>query len=134
MAEIPYIGNELELFMHARNWKNYFGSFLRGYLKGKVLEVGAGIGSTTGFLCDGTQEKWLCLEPDPTLYAELAKKLADGSFPSCCSAIKGITRDLPKEEKYKGWRGTGLCTGTIGGRRVSDRTGTGPPVFIQPFR
>ena len=100
MAEIPYIGNELELFMHARNWKNYFGSFLRGYLNGKVLEVGAGIGSTTGFLCDGTQEKWLCLEPDPTLYAELAKKLAEGSFPACCSAVKGITRDLPKEEKY----------------------------------
>jgi SAM-dependent methyltransferase len=100
MAEIPYVGNELELFMHARNWKNYFGSFLRGYLSGRVLEVGAGIGSTTGFLCDGTQEKWLCLEPDPVLYGELTKKIAAGQFPSCCSAIKGTTRDLPKEEKY----------------------------------
>ncbi len=100
MSEIPYIGNELELFMHARNWKNYFGSFLRGYLSGKILEVGAGIGSTTGFLCDGTQDKWICLEPDPALYNELARKIESHQFPPCCSAIKGITRDLPKEEKY----------------------------------
>jgi SAM-dependent methyltransferase len=86
--------------MHAQNWKNYFGSHLRGYLTGRVLEVGAGIGSTTGFLCDGKQDKWLCLEPDPGLYDELAKKIADHDLPPCCSSFKGITRDLPKEEKY----------------------------------
>ena len=100
MSEIPYVGNELELFMHAKNWKNYFGGFLRRYLSGRVLEVGAGIGGTTEFLCDGTQDKWVCLEPDPALYGDLAKKIAERQLPPCCSAIKGISRDLPKEEKY----------------------------------
>ena len=100
MHEISYIGNELELFQNATVWKNYFGSFLKPYLHGKVLEVGAGIGSTTQYLCDGTQEKWVCLEPDPNLYMELEKKIKSNQFPSCCTSIKGITRDLPADEKY----------------------------------
>ncbi|MHA4808691.1 class I SAM-dependent methyltransferase [Flavitalea flava] len=100
MSEISYIGNELELFMHARNWKNYFGSFFQQYLTGKVLEVGAGIGSTTSFLCDGKQEKWVCLEPDPNLYDDLRKKIESRELPSCCSSIKGITSDLPPGEKF----------------------------------
>ena len=45
-----YPGGELELFEHARNWKKYFSHFIKPYLKGRVLEVGAGIGSTTVIL------------------------------------------------------------------------------------
>lgn len=100
MQEIPYIGNELELFEHATAWKKYYGKFLTPYFKGRVLEVGAGIGGTTSELCNGSQEKWLCLEPDPDLYAKLEGKIREGQLPACCSSLKGTTADLPQTEKF----------------------------------
>jgi len=100
MSEIPYIGNELDLFEKATVWKKYYGNFLAPYLKGKILEVGAGIGGTTPELCDGSQEKWICLEPDPDLFAKLEKKIQDHRLPACCSCVKGITKDLPTNELF----------------------------------
>ena len=100
MQEIAYQGNELELFQHATVWKNYFGSFIKPHLKGNILEVGAGIGSTTLHLCDGSQPKWTCLEPDPELFSELEKKIKTNTLPSCCHAVKGVISDLSPEEKY----------------------------------
>src|ERR1044071_6096326 len=100
MHEISYVGNELELFQHATVWKNYFARFIKPYLKGKVLEIGAGIGSTTLHVCDGTQEKWVCLEPDPGLYAKLEQKIAGKELPACCTSIKGIIQDVPPAEKF----------------------------------
>ena len=38
-----YIGNELELFKNATNWKKYFCSKIAEFIHGDVLEVGAGI-------------------------------------------------------------------------------------------
>lgn len=100
MQEIPYVGNELELFQHATTWKNYFGKFLQPYLKGKVLEVGAGIGGTTLHLCDGTQTKWTCLEPDRDLFQELKRKVDAKELPACCEAVKGVISDLPPSVTY----------------------------------
>jgi hypothetical protein len=100
MTEIAYVGNELELFEHATAWKAYYGRFLAPFLKGSILEVGAGIGGTTRELCNGTQEKWVCLEPDPVLYAQLHDKMAAGELPACCRSIKGTTTDLNREEKF----------------------------------
>jgi SAM-dependent methyltransferase len=100
MSEIPYIGNELELFAHAKNWKNYFGEVLRPYFGRKVLEVGAGLGGTTAALCNGKQDKWVCLEPDPALFDQLAARIETGQLPPCCQAYKGVTTDLPAEDKY----------------------------------
>ena len=45
-----YIGSELELFSHAKHWKQYWASKVRPLIKGSVLEVGAGIGSNTKLL------------------------------------------------------------------------------------
>ena len=100
MGEIPYIGNELDLFEQATNWKRYYGRFLAPFLKEKVLEVGAGIGGTTRELCDGTQEKWLCLEPDPNLYATLENRINKKQLPACCFSKKGTTSDLAQGEKF----------------------------------
>jgi hypothetical protein len=100
MGEIPYVGNELDLFEQATNWKRYYGRFLAPFLKEKVLEVGAGIGGTTRELCDGTQEKWLCLEPDPQLYATLENRINTKQLPTCCFSIKGTTGDLAQAEKF----------------------------------
>jgi len=100
MSEIPYIGNELDLFEKATVWKKYYGRFLAPYLKGKVLEVGAGIGGTTYELCDGSQEKWLCLEPDPDLYTKLENKIKENRLPACCSSLKGTTSDLSTGDQF----------------------------------
>ena len=100
MQEIVYQGNELQLFQHATVWKNYFGSFIKPYLKGNILEVGAGIGSTTLQLCDGSQTEWICLEPDPVLFSQLEKNISTGTLPSCCNAIKGVITDLSPEKKF----------------------------------
>ena len=86
-----YAGTELELFQHARNWKAYYGRFIRPFLRGDVLEVGAGIGATTDVLCDGSQQRWVCLEPD----AALASRIAAERLPRCCEVMTGTTAAFP---------------------------------------
>lgn len=69
-----YQGDELELFQHAKNWKKYFSRQIKPFIKGNVLEVGAGIGATTLLLNDGTASKWLMLEPDEQMSNSLKRK------------------------------------------------------------
>jgi ubiquinone/menaquinone biosynthesis C-methylase UbiE len=100
MQGMPYAGKELELFQHATLWKKYFGSFIKSYLHGKILEVGAGIGSTTIHICDGTQEEWICLEPDRGNWKELDRRIQNTELPVCCVAVQGTIDDLPKDKKF----------------------------------
>lgn len=92
---VTYIGNELELFQEAHNWKSYYGSLVKPLLKGRVLEVGAGIGATTLSLCDGTQDDWLCIEPDPRLEVEVRDKIESKALPGCVRSHLGTLADLP---------------------------------------
>ena len=62
-----YVGTELELFAGATNWKSYLGSALRPYVRGRVLEVGAGIGGNINYLINPAVTEWTALEPDPAL-------------------------------------------------------------------
>ena len=71
MSQFTYIGTELELFARAKNWKNYLRFLLKKYIKGRVLEVGAGIGNNTKLLSNSQYSHWLCLEPDPELFQVL---------------------------------------------------------------
>lgn len=71
MSDYSYEGDELPTFAEAVRWKRYFSSRLRPWLKGDVLEVGAGQGGTTALLYDGSQRSWTCLEPDPQLAAQI---------------------------------------------------------------
>jgi SAM-dependent methyltransferase len=96
MSDFQYMGSELEIFAHARHWKSYVRSQLRPYLIGDVLEVGAGIGGTTQALNNGTQQRWVCLEPDPAF----AKKIS--SFPHLrnCEVLVGTLPDLGPQEIF----------------------------------
>jgi SAM-dependent methyltransferase len=67
-----YIGTELELFAAALNWKAYIRRQIGLYIKGHVLEVGAGIGETTKALLNGHIARWTCLEPDQKLAERMA--------------------------------------------------------------
>ena len=69
-----YIGNELELFKNATNWKKYFSSIIAEYIHGDVLEVGAGIGINTNYLVNNSKISSItCIEPDPTLCLQIKK-------------------------------------------------------------
>src|SRR6476646_3658868 len=78
-----YSGSELDNAALAVNWKAYFRSRLKRYIRGNVLEVGAGLGGTPVQLRAGTESSWLCLEPD----AALAERLR--------SAVGGASSSVP---------------------------------------
>ncbi|MDZ4873289.1 MAG: hypothetical protein CLLPBCKN_002685 [Chroococcidiopsis cubana SAG 39.79] len=100
MQDYSYIGAELELFSQAYNWKNYYGNLVQKYLQGRVLEVGAGIGATTEFLCKGHQKEWLCLEPDPILTEKIDLKISVGRVPACCKSRVGTSADLASNDRF----------------------------------
>ncbi len=86
---LKYPGDELVLFQHAKKWKKYFSQQIKPFIKGSVLEVGAGIGATTLLLNDDTTEKWLLLEPDKEMAAELKKKIQTKKLPANCQLQTG---------------------------------------------
>jgi hypothetical protein len=90
-----YIGKELTIFAHALNWKHYYTSIIRPFFGKRVAEVGAGIGATTLTVCNGTQEEWICLEPDPILRTEVDRLIAEGKLPACCRTQGGFVSDIP---------------------------------------
>ncbi len=75
MSEVAfkYVGNELDTFSRARNWRSYWVSTLRPYIAGDVLEVGAGIGTNIAPVNNSQVSSIHCLEPDPDLAAYLGR-------------------------------------------------------------
>jgi ubiquinone/menaquinone biosynthesis C-methylase UbiE len=98
MTASRYVGSELEVFAHAVNWKSYFQSYIAQFLAGDVLEVGAGIGSTTRLLCNGSQSRWICLEPDPVLVEVLTKDEALAK--RNCEMVLGSLQDLRQDQLF----------------------------------
>jgi 2-polyprenyl-3-methyl-5-hydroxy-6-metoxy-1,4-benzoquinol methylase len=95
MAEpYKYEGNELELFRHAKNWKSYFSKIIKPFIKGSVLEVGAGLGATTEILNDGSATSWMLLEPDDKMVTALQEKINQGLLPVNCFIKKGTTNEV----------------------------------------
>ena len=98
MSEIEYIGTELELFAAARNWKRYLRDVMSPHFGGDVLEVGAGIGTTTRALSTGKESSWTCLEPDPSLSATLRQAVED--LPVAPRVVTGTLADLPAGDRF----------------------------------
>jgi SAM-dependent methyltransferase len=94
VTSTTYVGSELDVFADAVQWKGYVRRQLRPYLHGRVLEVGAGIGTTTAALHSGRVTEWVCLEPDPALVARLEEARLDGRIPAACQVVQGTTRDV----------------------------------------
>src|ERR1700693_5566434 len=66
-----YAGSELEIFEKAHNWKAYLRRSMEPYLRGSVLEVGAGLGANTRQFAALGFERWTCLEPDLVLLEQI---------------------------------------------------------------
>lgn len=95
-----YVGDELDLFAAAVRWKAYFRRRIAPYLGAEVLEVGAGLGGTTRALCRGTERRWVCLEPDPTLAARLDAERAAGRLPAGCEVVVGTLEDRLRDDQF----------------------------------
>ncbi len=100
MSDSKYIGEELEIFAHAINWKNYYGSLLKPHFGERVLEVGAGLGTTTVSLYDQKVTEWICLEPDKNFYELLEKRIKNKELPSACKARHGTLSEIDPDDMF----------------------------------
>jgi SAM-dependent methyltransferase len=102
MAETSrtYEGSELELFAKAVHWKGYWGKVVRPYLGSRVLDVGAGIGSTARLLCGEHQSLWVALEPDAQLAAHIRQATAAGTIPKVCEVRVGTLQTIGADEGF----------------------------------
>lgn len=66
-TDYNYVGNELDVFSQAQNWKRYWSSRMQEHLLGDLLEVGAGLGANLGYLVKPRVRSVTALEPDERL-------------------------------------------------------------------
>jgi len=92
MSEFAYAGSELDIFEKAVHWKRYFARHMTPYIRGEVLEAGAGIGANLKMFSHLDFRRWTCLEPD----REMAERLR-GSLPRDAryETVVGTLQDLP---------------------------------------
>jgi SAM-dependent methyltransferase len=98
MSELKYVGSELDLFAAVWNWKAYWSQQIRPFLRGDILEVGAGIGSNTRFLNTGDADRWVCLEPDPELTAQLVKNSGQTELRRADEIVCGTLESLADQQ------------------------------------
>jgi len=94
LSNFKYQGSELEIFKHAKNFKNYYKSLLTPYIKpGPVLEVGAGIGEMTRYLRPlSPRSIWICLEPDKAYSLTIQKKISGNLIDKKVKVYNGILK------------------------------------------
>jgi SAM-dependent methyltransferase len=97
MTSYQYVGSELEVFEKARNWKRYFSLQLQPYLRGKVLEVGSGIGSNTKLFAGASVDRWTCLEPDAGLLKQFT---GQEPAPERYEIIEGTLADIEAQRRF----------------------------------
>ncbi len=94
MSQHAYVGSELDLFAKAVRWKAYWRTEILPYVRGSVLEVGAGNGNNTRWLADSPVERWVCIEPDPQLCDQLR------ATPRAPDVLGGTLEDLSETERF----------------------------------
>jgi len=92
MSDFKYVGSELDLFAAVWNWKKYWSQQIQPFLRGDILEVGAGIGSNTRFLNRGCSGRWVCLEPDPELIGQHLRHFGptERSYETVCGTLEAL--------------------------------------------
>ncbi len=95
-----YVGSELELFAAAANWKAYMAAILGRFIAGRVLEVGAGLGSNTAHLHNPRVDDWTSLEPDPDLARRIGERVRDGGLPPSCRVVAGTIATVAAAARF----------------------------------
>jgi len=94
-----YLGEELDLFIAAHTWRRYWAARVAPWLGREVLEVGAGLGSTTLALWRPGIARWTAVEPDPDLAERLEGRLA-ALGPPRPEVHRGTLASLPPGAPY----------------------------------
>ncbi len=92
-----YQADELELFAQATNWKTYWTSRIAPFIKGDVLEVGAGLGANSEILSSFSRGRYVCLEPDAGLIQQLQDRLKT-KIP--VETVNGVVASLAHDEQF----------------------------------
>ena len=100
MGDFHYVGSELETFAAASTWKAYLAAQIRPFLGADVLEVGAGMGSTTRAFCTSDQRSWTALEPDPSLAAQAQHHAQSLPRTAHCDVRTGTIGQLRADEQF----------------------------------
>jgi SAM-dependent methyltransferase len=95
-----YVGAELELFAAAANWKAYMAAVLGRFVAGRVLEVGAGLGSNIARLVNPQVEDWTSLEPDPDLARSIGERVRAGGLPPTCRVVAGTIASVAAAARF----------------------------------
>ena len=95
-----YQGSELELFAGARNWKAYWAGMVKPFVSGRVLDVGAGIGSNIAPLIGERVSAWTALEPDDRLAEDIRRKRHSGEIPPTCEIVNGTLEDIDPTNRF----------------------------------
>jgi SAM-dependent methyltransferase len=95
-----YPGTELELFAKARNWKSYVAASLKPYIRGRVLDVGAGIGGNIRYLVNPMVTEWVALEPDPKLAGIIDQTMSGPQTPVDCTVVTGTIATMPTTARF----------------------------------
>ena len=100
MSDFEYGGDELTLFAASENWKAYWSGEIAPFVGDRVLDVGAGIGTTARTLNFKGYERWVGLEPDRKLCESILQARAAGLIPSHVEVRHGTTADLSPSETF----------------------------------
>jgi SAM-dependent methyltransferase len=102
LAPFSYVGQELDHFREAKNWKDYWFKHIRTYLGQDVLEVGAGLGNNTEVLFNQPGIHLTALEPDPELvrlHREVIQRLPVEQRERI-ELLTGTVEDLPAGRQF----------------------------------
>lgn len=92
-----YIGDELQLFAQAQNWKTYWSSKIRPLLGQSVLEVGAGIGANLRLLKHRNQH-WTAVEPDSIQATAIRQQCSERMQE--VDVVTGTLLEISSEQKF----------------------------------
>ncbi len=95
-----YVGDELAVFQHARNWKRYYAARLAPFIRGEVLEIGGGLGATARALCGEGVDHWTSVEPDPDLATRMKAAWGEEPLRVPASIIVGTIEDVPEGRRF----------------------------------
>jgi len=95
-----YVGTELPLFARAVRWKAYFARAIAPYVRGDVLEVGAGFGGTSAFITNPTVRRWTALEPDATLAVGIRAHVLQAGMAIEPEVRLGTLQELPADSRF----------------------------------
>jgi len=93
-ASSNYAGRDLEAMAHARNYNRWIAAAFRPYLRGDVLEVGAGCGNVSPYLIAAGAERLTAVEPSEQMFPLLTGKLHD--LPNA-TPRRGVSADVLEE-------------------------------------